>query len=381
MPIFSFSKETSPATSMAKLLSLVIKKTKIKWIKWILRSRKCNNRISWFNPFIIKKCQEERSRTWYPLQFCGMLKKICYIPPLSQNSSSLTRFLNFTMYEVLGFGGIKRSPSCVRSAKAALKTPSSSSWLWWNLRKKSLGASVEKTWRDRDPCLHPWCSGTLLSGPSGTPLQTNAGPVWLVSIAASHMWQNRRARSNRYIVNRRLGVCVCVHVCSQNMYRFTQIYRCIYIFIYVYIHCMLHTLQILEYTEDNKMDAWWYWRIFIYDVCSHVLWCLPRIPSVKSSQILLHTSVCFNLWNFRDSWNLFCRILTYKKALFINLLGELKLEATGFESQAAFPSCTRASKDSAPPLQAAQLPKWSTSDRLNLSKSRSTPPKQQARCC
>lgn len=179
------------------------------------------------------------------------------LPPFSQNSSSLTRFLNFTMYEVLGFGGIKRSPSCVRSAKAALKTPSSSSWQWWNLRKKSLGASVEKTWRDGDPCLHPWCSGTLLSGPSGTPLQTNAGPVWLVSIAASHMWQNRRARSNRYIAwsnikktksssqSKTWCVCVCLCMCVRKI--------CIdlhkYIGVYIYLYMRIHTLHAAYFTN------------------------------------------------------------------------------------------------------------------------------------
>lgn len=41
--------------------------------------------------------------------------------------SSFTRFRSLTMYDVLGFGGMKRSPSCVRSARAALKMPSSNS--------------------------------------------------------------------------------------------------------------------------------------------------------------------------------------------------------------------------------------------------------------
>lgn len=62
-----------------------------------------------------------------------------------------------------------------------------------------------------------------------------------------------------------------------------------------------------------------------------------------SSFLILPLKFCFR--NFPDFW--FCRD--------------------------TLPSCTRASKDSAPPLQAAQLPMWSTSDKLNLSRSKSTP--------
>lgn len=73
--------------------------------------------------------------------------------------------------------------------------------------------------------------------------------------------------------------------------------------------------------------------VYIYDVRSHVLWCLPRILSATSSQILLHIKhpLCVSICGISGIHGTFFAgfLHTIQISLFINLLGELTLDTWG----------------------------------------------------